>query len=274
MIYSFLITLREGLEASLVVGIMLAYLAKTGRRSGFGPVLWGAGSALVASLLGGWLLQALTGGLTGAAMEIFEGGMMLAAAALLTWMILWMQRQARSLRAEIQGRLESADGSYLALAGVAFTVVIREGLETVLFLLAGASRTDSVAAYGLGALAGGLVAVVLGYLLYRGGIRLDLRRFFTLTGWLLIFFAAGMIANGFKELHEAQVVPRVVGHVWDTYDLLPDNSQVGRLLAALLGYDASPSLVQVAGYLGYLVVTGFAFWRGIRTPQNRPPVAA
>jgi high-affinity iron transporter len=127
VIYSFLITLREGLEASLVVGIMLAYLARTGRRSGFGPVLWGAGSALIASLLGGWLLQALTGGLTGAAMEIFEGGMMLAAAALLTWMILWMQRQARSLRAEIQGRLDSTDGSYLALAGVAFTVVIREG---------------------------------------------------------------------------------------------------------------------------------------------------
>jgi high-affinity iron transporter len=131
-----------------------------------------------------------------------------------------------------------------------------------------------VAAYGLGALAGGLVAVVLGYLLYRGGTRLDLRRFFTLTGWLLIFFAAGMISNGFKELHEAQVVPRVVGHVWDTYDLLPDNSQVGRLLAALLGYDASPSLVQVAGYLGYLLTAGSAFWRGMRTPKNRPPVAA
>jgi high-affinity iron transporter len=190
---------------------------------------------------------------------------------MLTYMILWMQRQARTLKADLHGRMESAlgSGSGLAIATLAFTVVVREGLETVIFLAAGAGTADSPGAYLAGALIGLAAATLLGYLLYRGTLRINLRLFFTATGWLLIIFAAGMIANGCKELHEAGVLPRVVSHVWDTYRLLPDTTAFGRFMGALFGYDAAPSLTQVVGYFGYLALAGAAFLAGSRSRTVR-----
>lgn len=269
--YSFLITLREGLEAALIIGILLAYLTKVNRKEGFRPMLLGVGGALLLSLAGGVAIRLLTEGLSGAAMEIFEGSMMLLAAGILTYMVLWMQRQSRGIKAELHGQMDVAlsRGSSWALSLLAFTVVVREGLETVLFLSAGAATADVPATYLLGALAGGALATVLGVLLYRGSLRLDLRVFFTVTGWALIIFAAGMLANGFKELHEAGLVPRVVAHVWDTYDWLPDTTTFGRIMAALFGYDASPSLMQVTAYFGYLVAAGGFFWLGSRSRAAR-----
>jgi high-affinity iron transporter len=266
VLYSFIITLREGLEAALIIGILVAYLSKANRRESIPPVLWGATGAILVSLAGGLALRQVAASLQGAAMELFEGTMMLTAAAMLTYVILWMQREARHLQANLHGRLTTAlgTGSALALVTLAFTVVVREGLETVLFLIAGLGAADQPLLYLLGALGGALAAALLGVLLYRGAIRLDLRRFFGLTGWLLTVFAAGMLANGFKEFHEAGVVPRVVSHVWDSYHLLPDTTALGRMLAALLGYDASPSLVQVAAYFGYLLLVGSFMLRGRR----------
>lgn len=263
MLYSYLIALREGLEAALIIGILMAYLSRVDRREGFRPILAGTGVALLVSLLGGLVIRWVAGGLKGAAMEIFEGGMMLLATAILTHMLIWMQREARQMKANLHGRLETAlgSGSAWALAAVAFTVVVREGLETVLFLAAGAGTAASGGAYAAGALAGGATAAFLGFLLYRGSLRLNLRLFFSITGWMIIVAAAGMVANGIKELHEAGVIPRVVSAVWDTYHILPDTSTLGRFLSALFGYDPTPSLIQVTGYVSYLVLAGFTLAR-------------
>jgi high-affinity iron transporter len=263
VLYSFLITLREGLEASLILGILMAYLAKVQRRDGTRPVVAGTGLALLVSFAGGAVIRTVAGGLSGKAMELFEGGMMLAATAILTHMLIWMQRQSRGLKADLQSRMDAAlgSGNTWALGTLAFTVVVREGLETVLFLSAGATASGSATLYTAGAVGGGLAAAFLGYLLYRGSMRLNLRRFFSVTGWLLVICAAGMLANGIKEFHEAGLIPKVVEEVWDTYNLLPDTSTFGRFMSALFGYDATPSLAQVAGYFGYLILAGVALIR-------------
>ncbi len=254
MFYAFVVTLREGLEAALILGILLAYLHKLGRHEGRGPIWAGTGAALAISLLGGLLLYGLAGELSGKLLELFEGLTMLLAVAILTAMILWMQRQARRLKAELHERVDQAlaTGSRVALAALAFTVVGREGIETALFLVAGSLKAESGLAYALAGIAGGAIAAFLGYLLYQGTLRLNLRVFFTVTGALLILFAAGLLSNGLKELQEAGAVPALIPHVWDTYDLLQDNTEAGRLLATLFGYDPSPSLLQVLVYGAYL----------------------
>jgi high-affinity iron transporter len=270
LLYPFLITLREGLEAALILGILLAYLTKLGREEAKALVWAGTGLALAFSLLGGLGLHWLAGGLSGKAMEAFEGITMLVAAAILSMMILTMQKHARSLKGELQTRVDEAlaSGARWGLGALAFSVVGREGIETVLFLVGGAAKADSGPLYALAGVAGGLVAAVLGWMLYRGSLRLNLRRFFTISGILLILFAAGLVANGIKELHEARWVPTLIDHVWDTYDILSDTTTGGRMLAALLGYDASPSLMQVSAYFAYLLVVGGLFTQGLRTTMK------
>lgn len=271
--YALLVTLREGMEAALIIGILNAYLVKSGRPQGQRAVWAGTSAALAASLLAGLGLYAFAGGLSGRAMEVFEGLTMLTAAAILTGMILTMQRHARTLKGELHRQVDRAlaTGSAWGLALLALTVVGREGVETVLFLAGGAARAESGLLYALAGAAGAALAALAGWGLYRGSLRLDLRRFFAVSGGLLILFAAGLLANGFKELHEAQWVPTIVAHVWDTYDYLSDTTPLGKLLAALLGYDASPSLVQVLAYFLYLAVTGWLYFRGLaprRTKAN------
>lgn len=267
MLYSLLITLREGLEAALIIGILTAYLARVDRREGLRPIAAGVALALLASLAGGLAVRMVMGGLKGRSMEVFEGAMMLTATGMLTYMVVWMQRQARQIKSSLHGRLDSAlgSGSAFALGALAFTVVVREGLETVLFLAAGVKSADSSALYLGGAALGGISATFLGVLLNRGSLRLNLRLFFSVTGWLLIILAAGMLANGVKELQEAGVLPVIIGDVWDTYQLLPDTTAFGRMLGALFGYDAAPSLLQVAGYFGYLALAGAALISGSRS---------
>jgi len=271
VLYAFVVTLREGLEAALIIGILLAYLHRVGYTAGTRSVWAGTLAAIGLSLLGGLVIHLLAGELSGELLDLFEGGTMLLAVAILTYMILWMQRQARYLKAELQHRVDRAlaSGSQVALAAVAFTVVGREGIETALFLVAGSLQAGSGLAYALAGLAGGGVAALLGYLLYRGSLKLNLRLFFNVTGVLLIVFAAGLLANGVKELQEVGVVPGIIRHVWDTYDLLQDNSEIGRLLATLFGYDASPSLTQVVAYFGYLAGLLAIYLRGMM-PAARP----
>jgi high-affinity iron transporter len=203
-----LVMLREGFEASLVVGIVLAFLNRTGRRDGFWPVWLGAGAALVLSVATGALLFLIGAELEGGAEKIFEGSAMLVAAALLTWMIFWMRRQARSIRRELELQVESAlaTGSALALALVAFVGVLREGVETALFMFGTVKGANSLVA-GVSGAAGLTAAVMLGYLFYRGASRLDLRRFFTVTSVLLLAFAGWLLARGLHELQEAGALP-------------------------------------------------------------------
>jgi high-affinity iron transporter len=202
------VVLREGFEASLVVGIVLAFLERTGRRDGFAAVWVGVAAALVLSFVVGAALFAVGAELEGPSEAVFEGTVMLVAAGLLTWMIFWMRGRARFLRKEIEGRTQAAldSGSAVGLALVVFVGVAREGVETALFLFSsveGSSRGLSI----LAAIVGGAAAIGLGYLFYRGSHRLNLRTFFTVTSALLLLFAGYLLASGLHELAEAGVLP-------------------------------------------------------------------
>ena len=250
-----LITLREGLEAALIVGIVLGVLRKLGYADRSKPVWAGVLVAIVVSVIAGVALNALGVAFEGRGEEIFEGVAMLLAAAVLTWMIFWMQRQGRQVQAELEldVRRATATGSAWTLFSLAFVAVAREGIETVLFLTAAAfSATPAQTLVG-GAL-GLLVAVVLGWMMFAAGNRLNVRAFFRTTSVLLILFAAGLLAHGVHELQEASLLPTLIEHVWDMNHLLDERGTVGTFLKALLGYNGNPSLIEVIGYLGYFFV--------------------
>jgi high-affinity iron transporter len=201
---SFVIVLREGFEAALLVGLILGVLNKTGQRQHARAVWMGVAAALVSSIVIGAILFAAVGELEGHAEALYEGTAMLLAAAVVTWMVFWMRKQARTLGGHLRSQVSSAivAGGGLALASVAFIGVAREGLESALFLFASVGD-DGVATTVVGGSIGALAAVTLGYLFYRGTVRLDLRRFFMVTGVLVIGFAAYLIMGGMHELGEA-----------------------------------------------------------------------
>ena len=254
MFAALLITLREGLEAALIVGIVLGVLRKLGHTDRSRPVWVGVLAAVVVSAAAGWALNALGVAFEGRGEEIFEGVAMLLAAGVLTWMIFWMQRQGRQIQTELESDVRRAVtiGSTWTLFSLAFVAVVREGIETVLFLTAAAfSATPAQTLVG-GAL-GLLVAIALGWLMFVAGRRLDVRVFFRATGVLLILFAAGLVAHGVHELQEAALLPTVIEHVWDMNHLLDEHSAAGTFLKALLGYNGNPSLIEVSSYVGYFV---------------------
>ena len=203
-----IVMLREGFEASLIVGIILAFLNRSGRREGFAAVWAGALSALALSVITATLLFVVGAELEGRAEKLFEGGAMLFAAALLTWMIFWMRRQARTIKRELEDQVEHAlaTGSAFALAVVAFVGVLREGVETALFLFGTVEGSNKLLA-STSATIGLAGAVLLGYAFYRGAARLNLRRFFTVTSVLLLVFAGWLLAQGLHEFAEAGVFP-------------------------------------------------------------------
>jgi len=263
---AFLVTLREGLEAALIVSILLAYLRQLGRLELSRDIWWGVGAAIGVSLLVGGVIFGLGAEFEGRAEEIFEGLISLTAAAVLTWMIFWMRKQGAGIRAELQGRVESAlVGGGLALASLSFVVVVREGVETALFLFATTKATSDSGATGGGQLLGGLlglaVAIGLGYLVYQGGVHLNLRSFFRITGGLLIIVAAGLVAYGVHELQEAGLLPFLTDKAYDVSGTLPDDSGPGAILRAIFGYQDGPSWLEVVAWGGYLAVTGFFFFR-------------
>jgi high-affinity iron transporter len=216
-----LVVLREGFEASLVVGIVLAFLNRTGRRDGFVAVWIGVLAAVVVSVGVGVALFAVGAELHGTAEYLWEGTAMLLAAALLTWMIFWMRRQARTLRSDIEGRVQGAlgDGSFLALAAVAFVGVLREGVETALFLFSSASGTSPLVSTVSGIVGLG-IALALGYAFYKGSSRLDLRRFFTVTSAVLLLFAGWLLARSLEEFTEAGLLPENELVLWSSFVLL------------------------------------------------------
>lgn len=268
---SFLIMLREGLEAALIVGIILAYLARTGHRDKAGAVWLGTVLSAALSLAAGAVIFLSAGGIEGRAEAIFEGTAMLTAAGVLTYMIFWMRRQAINIRAHLQAQVQTAleTGSLLALGTLAFVAVGREGVETALFMFA-AARTASPLAATAGGLGGLAAAVLLGYLLYRGTYRLNLRAFFSVTSLLLLLFAAGLLAHGIHEFHEAALIPAVVDPVWDMNGILNENSIPGSFLKALFGYNGNPSLIEVLAYVGYLALVGWAYFRPPTPRELRP----
>ena len=261
MIAALLITLREGLEAALIVGIVLSVLRKLDQKSRGRWVWLGTLVAIVTSVVAGFALNALGLAFEGRGEEIFEGVAMLLAAGVLTWMIFWMQRQGRQIQAEIETNVRQAvtTGSGWALFGLAFVAVVREGIETVLFLTAAAlSATPAQTLIG-GAL-GLAIALVIGWLAFAAGKSVQIGTFFKATSVLLLIFAAGLFAHGVHELQEAALLPTLIEHVWDINHILDENSTVGLFLKALLGYNGNPSLLEVVACIVYAVVIGFAIW--------------
>src|SRR5919201_194186 len=267
---AFLMT-REGLEASLIVGIVLAYLSKTANERYFRLIWFGTAAAVAASVATGAALFFTIGELEGRAEQIFEGMAMLLAVAVLTWMIFWMRRQAANIKKELEAKLAGAlaAGSAVGLASVVFFAVLREGWETALFLFA-ISESSTPLSTGVGAVAGLAVSISLGVALYMGSRRLNLRQFFTVTGLLLIVFAAGLLAHGIHEFQEAGLLPETVEHIWDTNALVNEDSRVGEFLTALFGYNGNPSLLEVLGWAFYLLAAGTFFLRPLVNLGRRP----
>jgi high-affinity iron transporter len=258
---AFLITLREGLEMSLIVVIILAYLARTGHKREFSAIWLGVAGAAALSLLTGSIIFATAGEFRGRAEQLFEGLAMLTAVCVLTYMIFWMRRQAVTIRNELQSRLSDAlrIGSRGALVVLTVVSVGREGVETALFLFA-TVRASSPALALTGAALGLAAALLLGALLYRGTYRLDLRAFFNVTSLLLLLVGAGLFARGIGELQEAGIVPPLVPHLWNTNTVMPETSTIGGLLQAVFGYIGAPSLLQVVLYLAYLGAVGWYYY--------------
>lgn len=269
---AFLITLREGLEAALIVSILLAYLKQLGRLELSRDIWWGVGAAILVSMVAGGIIFGVGAEFEGAAEEIFEGVISLVAAAVLTWMIFWMRNQSTRIKADLQGRVESAlVGGGLALASLAFVVVVREGIETALFLFAATQATSEGGSGGGGELIGGLLglglAIMLGYLVYQGGVRLNLRLFFRITGAMLLVVAAGLVAYGVHELQEAGLFAVLTAHAYDVKSFLPDDAGIGAILRAIFGYQDAPSVLETIAWASYLAVAGFLFFR---TPKREP----
>jgi high-affinity iron transporter len=271
-----LITLREGLEAALIVAIVLGYLKRLHRESDFAPVWLGTGTAVAISVVAGIVVFATVGEMEGRAEEITEGVVAFAATAVLTWMIFWMGRQARFIKGELEAKVDAAvvTGSSVALASIAFVAVLREGLETALFLLSTGVGTESNTSGFVGGVIGISIAVILGYLVYRGSRRVNLRVFFRVTGALIILFAAGLLAKGVHEFQEAGLLGTLNEHVFDVSSvnaLNPDASTLGEFLSGLFGWSPDPSIEMIGVYLLFLVPVGIAFLAQTRRMPGTAP---
>lgn len=266
---SFLITLREGLEVSLVLAILISYLVKTGRRSEIGAVWQGTGLAIAGCLVVGMAIHLAIGGLHGTANQIVEGSIAVAAAAVLTWMIFWMRTNARTLGAELRGKVDAAT-TVSALVVIAFVATVREGLETALFLLSAETGSSSGLEVVLGGLAGLVVASLLGVVIYRGGNRLDLRRFFRVTGVLLILFAAGLVGKAFHEFREALGLESgaLVDPVWTIDSGLWAEGTFYDFVKGFFGWHKETELVRLVAYAAYLVPVMYLFVKPTR-PTTR-----
>jgi high-affinity iron transporter len=263
--------LREGVEAALIVAIICAYLARTGNRQHFTKVLAGAGAAIALSAVLGVILFVSVGELPSPFEQLFEAATLLAAAAVVTWMLFWMRRQARTVKGELQAAVDKAlhQRSVTALAALAFVAVIREGLETSLFLVGQANSADQGAIWVLvGALVGLAVAALLGVGFYQGSRRINLATFFRWTGVALIFIAAGLLSSAIHELIEIGVIQFGTQTLFDLSAVLPHEqdggSLPGQFLRALFGYSATPEATTFVVWLAYVVSVLTLFLRPVK----------
>ena len=270
MLATLVIGLREGLEASLIVGIIATFLRRTGKP--LRPMWIGVGIAAALSIAVGVLLQEISASLPQAQQEGMESIIGLVAVAVVTGMIGWMNTHARDLRADLEehAALALKDGTAWALVGMAFLAVLKEGFETAVFLLAAFQSSTSTVAASLGAVVGVGLAVAIGIGIFRGGVRLDLGRFFRITGIFLVLVAAGLVLSTLRTAHEAGWIlvgqQRTVDLSW----FAPSGSVQAALLTGVLGIPADPRLIEVLGWLAYLIPTMlFLLWPARRRPTGR-----
>ncbi|MFI0169103.1 iron uptake transporter permease EfeU [Streptomyces sp. NPDC017095] len=280
MFSNYLIGLREGLEASLVVCILIAYLVKTGRKDALKPIWAGIGVAVVIAMGFGCALEFGSQELTFQAQEALGGSLSVLAVCLVTWMVFWMRRTARHLRSELHGKLDAALALGTgALVATAFLAVGREGLETALFVWASVHAASDGTPRPLAGVALGLAtAVLLGWLFYRGALKINLAKFFTWTGGMLVVVAAGVLAYGFHDLQEAGWIPGLTDLAFDISDTIPPDSWYGTLLKGVFNFQPDPTVVQITVWALYLVPVlglflspvGFASGKGkVREPDDQ-----
>ena len=272
MVANFLIGLREGLEAALVVSILVAALVKAGRRDRLGAVLIGVAGAVILSLIFGAVLTFTSSELDEEAQEAFGGTLSIIAVGFVTWMVFWMRRTARSLSGDQRGRVGTAlamGTGALVLTG--FIAVGREGLETALFIWTAVQATGQSTQPVLGAVLGLAVAVLLGYLFYRGALRINLSKFFLWTGALLILVAGGVLAYGVHDLQEAGVLPGLHSLAFDVSGAVPASSWYGTLLKGTLNFSAQTTWLQAIVWVAYVVPVLALFLRPARRPVMPTP---
>lgn len=273
MLVPFLIMMREGIEAAIVVGLVASYLKQTGRERWM-PAVWsGVVAASVLCLAVGIGLDLASAEFPQRQQELFEAIVGFAAVAILTSMVFWMKQAARSIKAQLHGSIEAAMRGGrdfgMALVGIVFFAVAREGLESVFFLLATFQQSVGPAA-PTGALAGLLVALGVGAAIYQGGVRLNLRHFFRWTAVFILFVAAGLLAGSVRALHEAGLWNGLQKIAFDASGVFPADGVLGSVLSGLLGYHDTPTIGEVLAYLVFLIPALLLFFSGARAPAPAP----
>jgi high-affinity iron transporter len=275
--FSFLVTAREGIEMALIITILLGYLRSVDQKQHFRSIWMGVGAAAGISIAVGAGLEIASRELDGRVLEAFEGFTMLFAVAVLTWMLFWMRKNSAGISRELRERVDLAltTGSVTALVLIAFSTVSREGLETALFLFAGSSAQGLDLAFFIGGVLGFVVAAMAGVVIYYGFARLPLHHFFTVSAVALIILAAGMLTNSLTELHEATIIDDLGDRPWDTEEMLPMSSDLGKFSHTVLGYDSAPAISQIVLYWSYvlLAMTVYLAYPLITRPRQRGTVS-
>lgn len=269
MFANYLIGLREGLEAALIVAILVAYVVKLGQRSLL-PRLWaGVALAVLLAMGAGAFLQLTSQTLTFEAQEAFGGFMSILAVALITWMVFWMAKRAHAIKGHLHGEVDKALlGGAWTLSIVAFIAVAREGLETALFLWAGIQSSGTTAAPIIGAALGLATAVLIGVLIYRGAVRLNLSRLFTWTGAGLIIVAAGVLSYGVHDLQEAGLLPGLNTLAFDVSAQIPPSSWYGTLLKGTVNFSPATTWLELVAWWAYVIPTMTLYVRVIRSGRR------
>jgi high-affinity iron transporter len=277
---TFVITLREGFEAALILGIVYTYLQKIGAQRHYHYATRGGLLGVLASIALGVIVTALSGPLLDIGPDVIGLSVIFLAVVVLTWHGYWMQQHARAVKGDIQRQIDEAQATHRmwVIGVIAFTGVFREGAETVLFMWGLLTQATTAAGWAsaLGALLGLVMAASLGWAIFRGGQHVSLKRFFGVTSVFLLLLAAGMFSTGIGRLEMMGVLP-ATPTAWDTTFLLDDHGFVGGFLNGLIGYRSRPSMLEVGGYLLYLIVAGALLFRphrsipGARTPEGEIP---
>jgi high-affinity iron transporter len=266
MIISLIIALRETLEAALIVGIILSYLTKLEAPAYKRYVFYGIIAGVLTSILGAIAFNATAEGFSGTSEAIFEGIVMIIGSLMISTMILWMMRQSNKMgNLHDKVDLEIKESHKWGIFSLVFISVLREGIELVIFLAAATFDTGENSLLGAGI--GMAIAILLGYAIFKGSVRFNLKNFFIWTGIFLIFVAAGLLAHGIHELQEAGIVPIVIEHIYDINPILDEKGTLGNFLKGLFGYNGNPSLVETIAYGIYMIVT-IAFWKRNTLPKK------
>ena len=271
---NYLIGLREGLEAALVVSILIAFLVKSGRKERLGQVWLGVGAAILLSIAFGFVLTYVAEDLLSFQQkELFEAVTSILAVAFVTWMIFWMRRFSRQLAKDLRGRLEEAIGlGSFAVVVMAFLAVAREGLETALLFYAAAQGATTSSGPLIGISLGALTAVVLGWFIYAGAIRINLTTFFRWTGLGLILVAAGIFKYGMHDLQESGLLPGLTTYAFDLSGSYDGSSWYGALLSGMVNFTATPTVLETIAWAAYLVPVLILFlWPAKATPTAPEP---